>query len=281
LGGLSKKSFLVKELSRESLYPALLLSSGNMLFPRTVPPEERAAARITAEGLVQATRAMGGTVMGVGSLDLSGGLSFLQSIHHPPDFTLVSSNLVHPDSETPLFAPVVHQRVGELRVAFVGLTDHTTVAAGEGFKVLPWQQALEQRLAAVQEEADFILLLSNYPMAENQAIARKLATIDCIFQAGHVIGNVAPTRTRNALISQTDIRGKYLGVLDIAWNGRGLWAKGLTSAPEGKDSRYRHRFVSLPISAHSDPEVEAIVKQTQRRLNSLRRQGSPSCMIGK
>jgi 2',3'-cyclic-nucleotide 2'-phosphodiesterase (5'-nucleotidase family) len=274
LGGLSKKSFLVKQLSRDPHVPSILISTGNMLFPKTVLPEELTAARTTADGFLQATRTMGGSVMGVGALDLAGGFSALLPYHQPPDFSLVSLNLVHPQTTKPIFSPVSWKMAGEVRIAVLGLTDHTAVSAEEGFQVIPWQDCLEQTLREVKGKADFILLLSNYPMAENQAIARKMKDIDCILQAGHVIGNVAPILTNNTLISQTEIRGKYLGVLDIEWNGRGQWQETTQSASQAGTSRYSNRFIAMPISMHNDPAVEAIVKQTQRRLDKIRQQGN-------
>jgi 2',3'-cyclic-nucleotide 2'-phosphodiesterase (5'-nucleotidase family) len=273
LGGLSKKAFLVKGLSQDANYPALLISSGNMLFPKTVSPDGHAAARITAEGVIQATRTMGGTVMGVGSLDLAGGIAFLQSQQQPPAFTFVSLNLVRPGTTEPIFAPVAWLRAGKIRLAVLGLTDHTAIASGAGFQVIPWQNCLQQALTKITPKADFIVLLSNYPTAENQAIARKLASIDCILQAGHVLGNVAPILSANALISQTEIRGKYLGVLDIEWNGRGTWQEATTIAPNAGASRYGNRFIAIPPAVGDDPAVLAIVKQAQRRLDKLRQRG--------
>lgn len=266
MGGLSKKSFLVKELSADPHTPAVLINSGNMLFKKGVTADEMPAARIAAETIVAATRTMGGKVMGVGDLDLAAGLPLLRSFHQPPGCSLLSLNLVQPGTSKPLFAPVSWHQAGELRLAILGLTDHSIVAGGEGFQVIPWQKCLERAVAEVKDKADFILLLSNYSLAENQAIARKIPAIDCILQAGHVIGNMEPTVVKNTLISQTDIRGKYVGILDIDWNGHGRWREGTTSAPDGAASTYRNRFEALKLSLRNDPEVETQVKQAQRRL---------------
>ena len=147
-----------------------------------------------------------------------------------PTFTLLSANLVDGKTLQPVFAPYTWSVAGKLRVAVIGLTDDQSVIVEEGVRILPWKQVLESTLATVQSEADFILLLSNFSMAENQEIARSYDQIDCILQVGHVLGNKVPMVIKNTLISQTDIRGKYVGVLDIEWNGHRSW--------QNRDSAY-------------------------------------------
>ena len=243
-----------------------MINSGNMLFPTPPPPGELETAAINARTVVQATRTMGGKTMGIGNLDLAAGITLLQSVHQPPDFSLLSANLVAPAATTPIFAPVSWATAGDLQVAIIALTDHQGLATAEEFRVLPWEDVLEPVLATIASKADFILLLSNYPMAENQSIARRFDRIDCILQAGHVLGNKMPIIIKNTLISQTDIRGKYLGVLDIQWNGHGRWKEAVSPGAESDDSTYSNRFIALKMSLRNDPEVEAIVKQAQRTI---------------
>lgn len=275
MGGLSKKASLLRGLATDPTQPTLLISSGNMLLKKEAPPENLQTASVTANAVAQATRTMGGKVMGVGNLDLSAGLSLLKPLHQPPDFSLLSANLVAPGSTKPLFAPVSWAMAGDVHIAILGITDHQAVSGGEGFQVLPWQDVLKKTLAAVQPTADFILLLSNYSLAENQDIARTFGEIDCILQAGHVIGNMVPIVIKNTLISQTDIRGKYVGVLDIQWNGHGRWKDTATGADSSNTSAYSNRYVALKMSMRNDPTVEAIVKQAQRQLEKIEHQEEP------
>lgn len=272
MGGLSKKTFLVRGLVNDAKYPAIQLSSGNMLFKKNYSPAESDIAAIAANTVIQATRAMGGKVMGVGSLDLAAGVPLLKSMHHPPDFSLLSANLVDPHTGKPLFTPIFRTTAGVVRIAILGLTDHHAVSGGPGFRVLPWQEVLGQALDEAQPGADFILLLSNYSLTENQEIARKFGKIDCILQAGHVLGNMVPIVINNALISQTDIRGKFVGMLDIQWNGHGRWQEAPTApaGADGKDSTFTNRYIALKMSMRNDPAVAAIVQQAQRRISQLR-----------
>lgn len=94
------------------------------------------------------------------------------------------------------------------------------------------------------------------------------------------MGNLPPMVVHNALIAQTGPRGQYLGVLDLQWNGPGRWARELAGAPElnpGSVSTYRNQFVALRTSQRPDPEVEALVEQTQRRITRIAQAQTEDC----
>jgi 2',3'-cyclic-nucleotide 2'-phosphodiesterase (5'-nucleotidase family) len=281
LGGLSKKAFLMKNLVNESHQPALIVTGGNLLFNADrLEPDTVESAKIAADGVQQASQKMGSEFAGIGSRDLAAGIAFLNQYQKPPAFTWLSLNLVDPVSRTPLFTPVLHRQVGDLKIAILALTDHAAFPhESREFRVTNWRNALPEVLAKVKETADITLLLSNYSLSENMEIARNHDSIDLILQAGHAIGNMTPTVVNKTLIAQAEIRGKYMGVMDIEWNGRGKWSGGasLTPARETKQSAstYVNRFIALKQSLVSDPEIEALVKQTQRRLAKVEQGQQP------
>jgi 2',3'-cyclic-nucleotide 2'-phosphodiesterase (5'-nucleotidase family) len=275
LGGLSKKAFLIKSLINEQQLPALVITGGNLLFKMDrLEPGTAETAKIAADGVLQANQKMGVTFAGIGAQDLAAGLAFLRQSQKPPAFTWLSLNLVDPASRQPLFTPMLHRQVGNVKIAILAITDHTAFPNEPGdFQVADWRSALPEALAKMDKDVACILLLSNYSLSENMEIARKHSSIDLIFQAGHVIGNMTPTVVNKTLIAQTEIRGKYLGVMDIDWNGQGKWSEGATS-PQVREkgqpvSTYANRFIALKQSLVSDPEIEALVRQTQRSIDKL------------
>ena len=275
MGGLSKKATLIKELIDDPKQPTLIVTGGNLLFTRgRLAPEDTEAAKITAEAVLLAHRKMGAGFAGIGTQDLQAGLPFLKQYHTPPAFTWLSLNLLDPGSHTPLFAPVLHRRVGEINIAILALTDHAAFSQErKDVQVADWRTTLPQALAALDNESDFVLLLSNYSLSENMEIARSHPAIDLILQAGHALGNMTPTVVKNTLITQAEIRGKYLGVMEITWNGRGGWqAEGEQTVPplhRGKKqatSFYTNRFIPLKQSLASDLEIANLVRQAQSRI---------------
>lgn len=273
MGGQSKKATLVKMLVTDPAWPALVAESGNLLFKNdTLPPESLAPAKIAAEGIIQATTAMGGTFAGVGSRDLTAGEVFLRRQQHPSALSWLSLNVVDSAQGKPLFAPVLFKQVGQARVAILALTDHAPfIKASGSFKVLPWQEVLAKALASIEGKADFIVLLSNYDLTTNKEIANTYTALDLILQSGHVIGNMQPLLIEHTLIAQTETKGRYLGVLDIQWQGHGRWSEDGRSpaglAKDEKPSTFSHRFVPITPSTASDPGIEAIVQRTKNNLD--------------
>lgn len=281
MGGLSKKATLINELQRDTQRPTLVVTGGNLLFPADrLDADTVEKAKTTANGVLEATRKMGATFAAVGSRDLAAGSGWLQQSHKPPAFSWVSANVVQPASRKPLFAPVLFRQVGGVKIAILAVTDHTVFTEQQGdFLVQDWRDALPAVVPTAAKEADCILLLSNYSYSENLEIARAIPSIDLILQTGHAIGNMEPAPVNNALIAQSEIRGKYLGVLEIDWLKRGTWHE-RTAGPSNEEKKqtatlYSNRFMPLKQSIVSDPEIEALVKQTQRRLDQLQRGSAP------
>lgn len=278
MGGLSKKAFLINGLVNDPKLPALFVNSGNLLFKTdALEPDDAETAKIAADTVVQATRKMGGTLAGIGSRDLAAGLPFLRQHHQPPAFTWLSLNLLDPAKRTPLFPPVQYQQAGDLKIAVLALTDHNALSGrSDAYQAVDWRESLPEVLAAAEREAGFILLLSNYSFVENKEIARNHKSIDLILQSGHAIGNMHPILINQTLISQVEIRGKYLGVLDIDWQGHGRWHDGsLPPQPEKSGEQltvYSNRFIPLKPSVTNDPAIETLVRQTQQRIDALKKQ---------
>lgn len=248
----------------------LYVESGNLLFKQETLPEATAAQEtMAAEAIIRATAVMGGRVAGVGTRDLAAGVSFLHR-QDPASLTWISLNIVDRRSSTPLFSPVLFHQAGPLKVAILALTNHSPLEQrAETVTAVPWQDVLPGALEKIRPHADFIILLSDYPLEDNRMIARNHGAIDLILQSGQVMGNLPPMLVHNALIVQTAPRSQYLGVLDLDWNGPGPWVRELAGVPElnpGSGSTYRYQFIAVRTSLRPDPEVEALVQQTQRRI---------------
>lgn len=260
-------------MSSDPARPALLLDSGNQLFRSSrIEPADLEAARLAADTVIRAARSMGGSLSGLGSLDLAAGVGFLRPFHQPPAFAWAALNLVDPANGKPLFAPVIRRQVGGLTVAVLGLVDHTALKpSASEYALQSWQSCLPAALAALKGKVDLIVLLSNYSLAENQNIAWKHSEIDLILQSGHAIGNQAPILANQTLIAQTEVRGKYLGILDIDWHGHGRWSE-MPNAPRDRKplTAYSNRFLPLTPSLPVDTEVARLVRDNQWKIEQIK-----------
>lgn len=272
MGGLSKKSAFIKSINASNPTATLLLDAGNMLFKEHSLPAAKGAAeaaRIKARGLVAANRQIGLALAGIGTNDLAAGPGFLKSTGGE-GFSWLSLNLVEEKSGQPLFPGSTIVRAGGLTIGVLALTNHQSAApaGGAGYGLRPWREVLPQRVAQLRPEADILILLSNYRLSENQEIARTCPELDMIFQSGYVMGNLPPLVTGNALISQTEIRGRYLGLLEIDWQGHGSWqprVQGAINARSPAGTSFNQRFIPLSAAMPDDPAMDALIQGIEQQ----------------
>ncbi|GAB2497930.1 5'-nucleotidase C-terminal domain-containing protein [Promicromonospora xylanilytica] len=135
--------------------------------------------------MVEALGEVGVDLANFGQHDFDFGVDHARELVAASDFPWITSNLTTPDG-----APFVEggtwavQRVGNVRVGFVGLTDaiETTSAAGHLVETDP----VEAARAAVADlrthtKTDVIVAVTQYPMDENHELARAVPELDAVF----------------------------------------------------------------------------------------------------
>ena len=249
-----------------------------------------ATARLKAEGVIRAHAQMGYTAVALAPRDLAGGLDFLRK-QGKKGLPWISLNLVTDQGRSP-FPPMILTKSGDLRIAILGLTGpiRMTNVRQNGYRIIPWQQALPPALAEADRAADMVILLSSYPFRINQQIAQNLEGIAIILQAGNSEANMTPRLVGNTLICQAASRGKYLGILDIDWSGGERWVmknsarrallqerlsriglqmerirKGTPDRAMKKNSSYRHL---LATQADIEKELRALASEDGQQQGS-------------
>ncbi|MGW2088084.1 bifunctional metallophosphatase/5'-nucleotidase [Streptomyces sp. NPDC001880] len=135
--------------------------------------------------MVDALNKVGVDLANFGQHDFDFGVEHTRELVAASDFPWITSNLTDADG-----APFVDngtwavQRVGKVRVGFVGLTDaiETTSAAGKVVETDPVKAAR----AAVADlkahaKADVVVAVSQYPMDENRELVRAVPELDAVF----------------------------------------------------------------------------------------------------
>ena len=227
LGGLPKKAFQLNRLRKNSGPPALVLDSGNLLFkPWPLTGTRLDQAKIAASGIVRAYNLMRFDAVAVGSIDLVGGLDFLLNLSRLAAFPWLSANLVRRKDSSPLFRPYTIINRGDLTIGIIGITgDNARLRRGldDNVVIRPWRRVLPETVAGLKDKCDMVILLSNYSLAENRAIADTVANIQLILQSSPSPANLVPTVMKNTLICRTGKQGKYLGWLRINRQKSGQW----------------------------------------------------------
>lgn len=132
-----------------------------------------------------------------------------------------------------------------------------------GYSVAPWQQVLPQLVAEIRPRVHILVLLSNNPLLENRKIAESCPGVDLIFQSGFARGNLPPLAAGSALINQTEIRGRYLGLLEIDWQGPGSWHQRPVKTPF-QGSSYTQKFINLNFDVQDDRSMTKMVDDIEK-----------------
>lgn len=211
---------MIKEVVTRNKRPFLILDAGNSLFKikngTTVLPQEK----ITAEGIMLIYEEMGYSAVNVGSHDIKAGLSLLTQ---KKSFPWISSNF-YSQTGASLFSPFITKNIDGLQVGIIGITG-VPLNLQNDIIFRNWHDVLPNIINKVNSRCDFIILLSSLPQDENIKIANQFPTIRLIISASLTRSNVSPQKVNNAIVTQTEKRGKYLGTLTVSSAISATWGK--------------------------------------------------------
>ena len=268
MGGLSGKAFQIEKAKTKSGLPHLLADSGNLLFkPRNTLPKT-AAEMLTATTIRQAYSMMGYDAVAVSSSDLTAGEIFFKN-SKKTNFPWVSSN-VFDASGNLLFEPFITRKVGKIRVGVIGLTGPGNYE-NDKIVISGWEEPLRRQLAGLKSKVDMLILLSNFPSSENDTIAKEFPELDVIFAADKRQGNRPPHLAGDALITQTQSRGKYLGKLSMQYNPERKWS-GDAQQTNPIANVFEADFVAIRPSAPQSEEINLLVKDLKKKIHLLNKQ---------
>ncbi|WP_028578962.1 bifunctional UDP-sugar hydrolase/5'-nucleotidase [Desulfogranum japonicum] len=224
MGGLSKRIELIQTLQSKEQH-TLLLEGGNCFFSPSIRVKQQISSRLPELNVIAKDYLHGqSAVYGIGSGDLAPGIEYLKTLLNIHAFTALSANIFDSKNQL-LFTPATTVQAGPHTLGIIALTDHSLLDNAQDIQALPWEKAISSELEQLSQQSDFIMLLSNYAYKENVRIAEQFSNIRIILQSGYRASNLAPQQVNNAIICQTEKRGKYLGVLKISLEGNGFWEK--------------------------------------------------------
>ncbi len=252
LGGVGQLVAQV-EAARATGVPAFWLDSGNRLFrlDMAMTGTEEAERRLRAILLVDAGSVGGLDAMGVGRLDLGGGLDYLRALAKRAAFPMLSANLFDADGEL-IFEPSVLLQRGDLVVGVTSVLPADMHPAGSSTSD-PYGAAKREVRALRKQGADLVVVLSNLGMEADAKLGR-VSKADLVLGSQSRELTVEGVRAGKAVIGQAGARGRYLG--DARWYSEG-------------DGRGPHLVVTT-APVHSTgvvhPAVGALVGSTLERL---------------
>lgn len=202
----------------------LLLDSGNLLFKRQGVAAGPSQERLTAEAIMQIYRDIGYDAVGIGPLDMAGGLDFLQT-GVAEGFPWISANILG-ENKQPLFPQWIKKEIQGVQVIITALSAPPPQLF-PGVTVAPWESILPQLLPQLTTENTnpFIILLSSLSTEENRLIAEQYPAITLLLGAGQHQRNASPQLINNTLVTQTEKQGQYQGILEITLGKQRTWGQ--------------------------------------------------------
>jgi 5'-nucleotidase / UDP-sugar diphosphatase len=217
LGGVGQAAGVV-DRSRDAGQPVFWFDAGDRLFRHdmAMTGTEEAERKLKAILLVDAGSVGGLDAMGVGRLDLGGGLDYLRALARRADFPVISANLVDPQGE-PIFATSVVLQRGDLTVGV------TSVLPGDMSSLQfsttdPVAAAREQVAQLRAQGAQLVVVLSNLGLKDDKRLA-KASKADAVLGSRSRELTTEGIAVGRAVIGQAGSRGRYLG--DLRWYGDG------------------------------------------------------------
>jgi len=224
LGGLSKKASQIQTLSEQNEQKKLLIDSGNLLFKRDSITDGMNQERLTADSILKIYQNLGYDAVGVGPLDLTGGVEFLRNSTES-GFPWISANIMD-NTGKPIFKQWVDKTIQATEIVITALTaaPHQVPI---GTQIDKWQTVLPDLLTQIKKDKKdpFIVLLSSLSQKENRLIAEQYSDIHLLISADRHKGNISPQLVNGCLLTQTAKQGKYQGVLDITLGNKRQWGQ--------------------------------------------------------
>ena len=115
-----------------------------------------------------------------------------------------------------------------------------------------------------------LILLSNFPSSENDIIARAFPELDVIVTADKRQGNRPPHFAGEALITQTQSRGKYLGKLLMQYNPERKWS-GDAKETNPAANLFKADFIPIRPNAPQSQEINLLVKDLKKKIRQLKK----------
>ncbi len=223
---------------------------------------------LTAETIQRAYAVMGYDAVAVSANDLSAGKIFFENSKEI-EFPWISANIYDTAGKL-LFKPFILKQIGETNIGVIGLSGPDK-HENDKIVIRNWEEPLRLQLQSLVSRTDMIVLLTNLPSPQNNTIAETFPEVDLIFTADKNRRNLPPYIAGNALITQTQSRGKYLGKLLMQYHPGGKWSKNShLNNPESKPlivNSFKADFIAIKPKSPQSEEINLMVRELKKKIN--------------
>jgi len=243
------------------------VDTGNLLFSRDRRQNLNASPNdsLKAALYMKAYNLMGYDAFTPGELDLSLGMDGLIKMSQQADFPFLSSNLLNPQSNEPIFKPYVIkeiQEVGGMKVGIFGVISNRIPsgrqpAGREEFKIADPIEAAKKAVAILKPQCRVIVALAHLEADEARMFADQAQGIDFILNGHLTRARAVPQLVNHTQILVAGAGGEFLGQADLFREGRKLYS--------------RYQLIPLNRDFHEKAEIKFMVREFKSQMESTLR----------
>ena len=271
LGGLSRKSMVLKEMRKNGESP-LVLDAGDMFFSKTnINVNNIKSEQHRCETMLKGYEKIGIDAQNVGKYELLAGLSYLKKMEKNfSTIPFISANIRSASTSELLFKPYRIIRKDDLDIGVLGLTNMVP----DTMRSVVMDDYISTGIEYIKElrnKVDLIVLLVNTDRNSQSSLSKHFGEADFIFTSGSTHRTSASmTQNKNGpFLYSNGKQGKYLSVIDLEIKD----VKGPIvdlSAPEQKVKQLKNRLKRLQ---KKDPNssLEKIYAGKDNILNLIKR----------
>ncbi|HVN01821.1 MAG TPA: bifunctional UDP-sugar hydrolase/5'-nucleotidase [Caulobacteraceae bacterium] len=271
VGGAARRATLVRTLRARARTPVLLIDTGDTTTRGPLATDYEGVDEIAA------MNAIGYDIAAVGNNefklkdaadieDATGAQADLARLVRQSRFPWVAANVTEADgSPPPGVKPYVIRRIGQLRVAFLGLTAprSATYPQTKGLKFVDPVESAKTWVPKARAEADVVIALTHIGVIDDQRLARNVAGIDAIVGGDSHTYLYQPLEVKNpdgvaVPIVQDGEFGVRLGVFDLTFE---------SDAHGWRLARYVDRLEPVDSAIKPAPKLAALVERYARPLD--------------
>ncbi len=218
MGGIIRRSGLLKKLEADKKGPFLQVDSGNFLFETKDFPESLVKSRrIQAAALIKAHDIMGLEVTVPGDKDFALGIDVYRELLGKSKIKVLAANLRSGDKGLFPGSVVIEKKNSDgkiVRIGVIGLVGEG-IPYPEPLTVEPRLPAFAREKAALEGKTDLLVVLSHSGMEADLELAKKLAGVAIVVGAHTQSFTQEPVIENGIPIVQASYRGQYLGVVPL------------------------------------------------------------------
>lgn len=274
-GGMPRRATAVLSMKEKGFSP-ILLDLGGIIPSKTkqhlslgsipsdtstemVPDEKLSLDKLRVQTYLSLMSSMGYQALVPSKTDAHFGMNFAKIVLENQFFPLLAANL---ELSSLNIHPYVVKTVAGKKIALIGISSLENLSI-PNFQIEPALETLTRILPEIQNQAEYIVLLSNLPPKINREIASKHQDISAILS--HETGEVE--NVGDVLLAYSNSKGKTLGALILSQAG-GI-------------QKISVREIALTEEVTDEPKVRALLNDFYKEVarNPLMQKTSPSLFL--